>query len=497
MLNNYNNIVTFPRWVSEKAVICYIALLVLTSLVFSQYMLNWYWIVIGLVEITMFWIVGRSISRRWAKIQNENIFLQRIFWGSFSIRMVYMLIMYFVFMHNYGHPFGFDYADSELYTSMAAHFADCYREGNFNVPELLNQYATGLDISDTGYMVYLSFVYYLTGNSVVIARIIKCIWSALTAIILYRLAQRNFGDEVARLAAIFFMLYSNSWYYCGVQLKETEMVFLSVTLVDLADSMFKQRKISVLNGFLLAVITMILFTFRTPLGLVAILSILFTIVLSSNKIINWGKRIIIGTLSVALIAVTFGNRLEEETKKLYDRVAGGEQQKNIEWRATGRENSNSLAKYAGAAVFAPLIFTLPFPTMVQTPNQEIQHIHQAGNFTKNIMSGLTIFAIFSLLLSGRWRKHLMPIAFTLGYLVVLTMSSFAQAERFHQPVQGLELMFAAYGIWAIEKGSLIFRRHIQNVNSSRYKIWFSIWVVFIFVAGFVWQWFKLMGRGMV
>lgn len=29
-----------------------------------------------------------------------------------------------------------------------------------------------------------------------------------------------------------------------------------------------------------------------------------------------------------------------------------------------REGGNELAKYAGAAVFAPLIFTIPFPTEI-------------------------------------------------------------------------------------------------------------------------------------
>jgi len=495
-MNYYNNILTFPRWVSEKSVICYIALLVLTSLVFSQYMLNWYWILIGIVEITMFWIVGRTISRRWAKIQKENEFVQRIFWGSFLIRMVYMLIMYFVFMQNYEHAFGFDYADTEFYDTLARGMASSFRSGDFHVMQNVDRLAPGTDLSDLGYAIYLSFIYYLTGDSIVIARIIKCIWSALTVVIIYRLAQRNFGEEVARMAAIFLMLYSNAWYYCGVHLKETEMVFLSMILVDQTDEMFKSKNFTAWKVLPVVLIAAALFTFRTALGLVAILAILFTAAMSSTRVVSWGKKIIVGGLAVLLIGVTMGNSIMEETQALYGRVVGGEQQQNIEWRATGRKNSNSLAKYASATVFAPLIFTIPFPTLVETPNQEIQRIHQAGNFTKNIMSGLVIFAMFSLLLSGSWRKHLMPVAFTVGYLIVLTMSTFAQAERFHQPVQGLELMFAAYGIWLIEREPHVFGRHLPNAKPNRYKRWFAIWVVFMFVAGIAWQWFKLKGRGM-
>ena len=59
----------------------------------------------------------------------------------------------------------------------------------------------------------------------------------------------------------------------------------------------------------------------------------------------------------------------------------------------GRGLGNSLAKYTGAAVFAPLIFTIPFPTMVDVGSQEDMRLIHGGNFVKNVTSGFVILAI--------------------------------------------------------------------------------------------------------
>ena len=103
---------------------------------------------------------------------------------------------------------------------------------------------------------------------------------------------------------------------------------------------------------------------------------------------------------------------------------------------------------------------------------------------KNIMSCFTIFALVMLLMSGKWREHLLPLSFMLGYLVVLAVSVFAQSERFHQPVMPFEFMFAAYGLSIA-------------VTKPKYKRWFAYWCVLMFVAAIAWNWFKMAGRGLV
>ena len=169
------------------------------------------------------------------------------------------------------------------------------------------------------------------------------------------------------------------------------------------------------------------------------------------------------------------------------RTRGSGQRTNMEWRAerdVGQGMTQKFAKYAGAAVFAPMIFTIPFPTMNEVPKQENQKMIHGGNFVKNILSFFTIAALFILLFSGDWRKYVLPLAILCGYLVVLVFSSFAHSERFHLPILPFSLMFAAYGISKMNEVWWI-------------KKYYPYWCALMFVAAIAWNWFKLAGRGMI
>ena len=343
------------------------------------------------------------------------------------------------------------------------------------------------DIADMGYGVYLGFIYWLTDNSIIAARLMKCVWSSITVVLIYRLAKRNFGEQTARIAAIFCALWPNFWYYCSAHLKETEMVFLAVLFVEQSDQMLRSKQFTAWKVIPILLIAAAIFTVRTPLGLVAILALIFSVVMSSTRVVSWGKRIVVGFMAIALIGIVAGNRIEERAMGLIEQVQGGYQEGNMKWRSERKDAGGiqqRFAKYAGSAVFAPMIFTIPFPTMVRPyEGQEAQQLNHGGNFIKNILSGFTIFALIMLLISGKWREHLLPLSFMLGYLVVLVFSAFAHSERFHQPIMPFELMFAAYGYSIV-------------LSQKRYKRWYMYWCAIMFVAAVAWNWFKLAGRGL-
>ena len=150
--------------------------------------------------------------------------------------------------------------------------------------------------------------------------------------------------------------------------------------------------------------------------------------------------------------------------------------------------SQSLAKYAGATVFAPMIFTIPFPTMVETENQEFSRMLHGGMFVKNIMSYFCIMALMSLLFPlipgyDKWRDHVLIGVFLIAYLVILVFSAFAHSDRFHMPALAIEMLFVAYGV------SLFRIPQLQK--------WYKYWAVLMFFAVIAWNWFKLAGRGIV
>lgn len=476
--------IAIPKWFTQYGVVVYILALVVVSLMYSAYSLPWYYMLSGIVAIVVFFFYGSHLVEQTSPIRmrRERNFEKRITLIAFVLRVLFMLLLYQIFQENYGDAFGFENADANYYHAQGQMFADAIKNGRF-VDEW-RQAKLGADISDLGYASYVGLIYTLTDYSIIAVRLLKCVWSTLTVLLIYRLAKRNFGDQTARVTAIFCALWPNFWYYCTCHLKEVEMVFLGVLFVEQADQMLRSRQFTAWKVIPILLIGASLFTVRTPLALVAFLSLGFTVVMSSTKVVSWGKRIIVGGLALGLIVVTMGNQIQEQTRGLVQNVQSGEQENSMEWRAK-REHGNSFAKYAGKSVFAPLIFTIPFPTMVRPyDGQEVQQLLNGGNFVKNILSGFTIFALFMLLVSGKWREHLLPLSFLLGYLVVLTMSAFAQAERFHQPAMPFEMMFAAYGLSIA-------------VTKPKYKRWFTYWCGLMLVAAIVWSWFKLAGRGLV
>lgn len=475
----------FPSWLSRYSTVTYLFALLVVGFVYSNYAMPWYYWVSGTVSVVVFFFYGSYLANDKLsidRIHRQRNFEKKIFWIAFILRLVWAILIFIIFTNEYGDAFGFENGDSTFYDYQAKVFAQAISNGNF-----LSEWKRTseiIDISDLGYASYICFIYWLTDNSIIVVRLIKCILSAFTVILLYRLAKRNYGEQIARIAAVFVALWPNFWYYCGTHLKETEMVFLSVLFVEQADQMLRARQFTAWKVVPILLIAATMFTFRTPLGIVALLSLVFAVVMSSSKVVHWGKRIIIGLLAIALIVVVAGNRIEEQSRNLFEQVQSNEQHTNMEWRGE-REHGNTLAKYAGATVFAPMIFTLPFPSMVKPfEGQDVQQLLNGGNLIKNVVSFLTILALLMTLLSGKWRDYLLPLSFLLGYLIVLTMSSFAQSERFHQPVMPLEFLFASYGLSIV-------------MATPKYKRWFMYWCILMFIAAIAWNWYKLAGRGLV
>lgn len=474
-----------PRSITNTAMLTYMLALLVCNGVYMQYALTWYWWLFGAVEVCGFFYFSNYCTKTWARLSPKT-FAKRLFGTALVIRVVYVLFSYWFYITMTGSPFEFDPGDVGFYNEMGRYGASLLREGNWNLLPAFVKYS-GAAYSDMGYPLYLSFVYWLTGDSILMARLIKAIWSAWTALLIYKLAARNFGESMARMAGVMCMLMPNLIFYCGIHLKEVEMVFLAVLFAERADYILRKGKLTFGPTAGLMLIAGVLFMFRTALAAVLILAFLCALLLSSDRVVGWGRRILLICIASVFVGAMmlnntgFGNDVREIWK-----TGASEQKGNMAWRSQRKDatgTTQKFAKYAGATVFAPMIFTIPFPTMTETPGQENQKMIHGGNFVKNITSFFTILSMFILLFSGDWRKHVLPIAILCGYLVVLVFSNFAQSERFHLPTVPFAMMFAAYGI--------------SYMRNPKYKRWFQIWCVVMFVAAIAWNWFKLAGRGMI
>lgn len=491
MIQNQNILV--PKWISNKAIIIYMVALAIVTIMYFDHSMPWYFMLSGVVSVLVFFYYGNQLTRKWSadRVRSERRFEKKIFWISFALRVAWMLLIYTVFQSYWGDAFGFENADATYYHDAGLFMADGWR--SMHLISQWNSAQEWSDISDLGYATYVGLIYAITDNSIIAVRLLKCIWSALTVLLMYRLAKRNFGEDVGRMTAIFCMLWPNFWYYCGAHLKETEMVFLGVLFVEQTDQLLRSRQFTSWKVAPVLLISGALFTIRTPLALVTVLCLLFSVTMSSTRVVGWGKRIVIGLLAAGLIGITMGNTIQEQAEDMWSQVQSGQQEGNMQWRSE-RENGNKFAKYAGKSVFAPMIFTIPFPSLVRPfDGQNVQQLLNGGNYIKNILSFFTLIVLFMLLLSGRWRNHLVPLSYMLGYLVVLAMSTFAQSERFHQPAMPMELMFAAYGIQQVMMGVPV----VPGVGlRATYRRWFTIWMGVMLVACIAWNWFKMAGRGL-
>ena len=464
----------FPKYFTNKAILLYfIALLAVTFVFFSRSM-NVLWMVFGIVEVAGFFYFSNLLTLRWSKLSDKT-FQKRLIYTSAIIRIVWVVFSYFFYMIMTGQPFEFEAADAHFYHNSAIGFSGLFKTGNFGPYfEFVNK-----GFSESGYVTYLSIIYLFTGNSILIARLLKVLWSTWTVLLVYKLATRSFGQETGRIAGILTMLMPNLILYCGLHLKEAEMVFLTVAFLERADYLLRSKNFSLKNILVPFLIVLIMFSFRTVLGVTALFSLLTALLFSTKKILGLGQRFIIGFWVAIAVVYFLGGRIATEVEQVVaDRTAS--QRASMEWRAK-REGGNELADRAGAAIFAPAIFIIPIPTMVAVPGQENQQLIHGGNFVKDIMAFFLVVFIIVVVKRNTWRDFSLIESFFIGYLIILAFSAFAQSERFHQPVLPLYMIFAAYGI-------------TQVTNST--KKYFTWYLVLLFAIIIAWNWFKLAGRGM-
>lgn len=463
----------FPRFFSVRAMICYVVTLALVSSFFMNYVIPIQFMVFGLVSVIAFFHFSNKLTMSWQK-QKPARFVRRLFVTALIIRVVYVVFIYFYYIEMTGLPHMYHPGDELFYEDVSdiawyrgfAVFFQTYQDSHF-------------PLSDSGYFWWLAIEKMILGPHQLPYRIVKCVIDAFSCVLIYNLAKRNFGETTGRMAGIFCMLIPNTWYYCGLTLKETEMAFMTILFVERADLALRSKKITLGNLILPGIIVLVMFTFRTALAAVLVAALVGSIILSSGKQLELWKKILYTAAFAIWMFLTVGVEIVQETQQLWE---GRTENQSLGYEGRSYvKNANSFVKYASASVFAPLIFTIPFSTMVNIQNQENQMMLNGANFTKNIMSGLTILALFLLIIRGDWRKHALPIAVISGYLLVLVFSNFAHSERFHYPVLALELMLAAYGVSQL---------------TNKHKRWYVIWLVGICIANIVWSWIKLAGRGL-
>lgn len=465
----------FPKYFSNKAIITYLIAFITVSIIWYEQSMPLLWMVWGVVEVFLFFLLSNSLSKKWSNISPRQ-FKSKVFWISFFITLCYVTITYFLYIYLRGEPFEYDPSDGTGYHNESLWFVESLQNGTLG--SYWNYFDTK-EFSDTGYQIYLNYLYTIIGGDIFITRLIKCIFRAWLVVLVYKLASRTFGEAVGRMAAIFCMLMPHFSFYAASHRKEMEMIFIVVWCIERIDFLLRQKKIEFKNLLLSIILIGICFTLRTALGISVVLAFGIALLFTSDRIINKNKKwtLIIG--SALFVLSISGGVIVNQVKELYEAKIAGTQGKDMEWRS---KQGNEFAKYAGAAVFAPMIVAIPFPTMINVSEQFNQQRLNGGYYIKNILAFFVMFTLYWIIKNKQWRNYVLIYAYTFSYLLIIAFSNFAHSERFHLPALPFLLILTAYGV---------------TLCSNKQKKYYSWYCYGMCAVAIAWNMFKLAGRGLL
>lgn len=464
----------FPKQISYRAIITYLLALVAISFMYNRYVMLWGYIVLGITCVTGFFL----LTNRWTqplRTVGKKEFLKNLFLIALSIRLIWVVASYFYYIDWTGIPFEFDAADSIGYHEEATWLAGS--EWFVTWQWYFGERFHGL--SDIGYPLYLTFLYKIFGPSIIITRLFKAIISAYTCILIYKLSSRTLGENAGRMAAIMCVLMPNLIIYCGYHLKETEMLFLEVAFLERADYLYRTRKWNFINILCPSILAASLFLFRTVLGAAAIFSFATATLLSNTPTMKTGsKRIAIIGWGILCVLVFGGGTIMTEVEALWEGKDSNLSSKRFEQTVRG----NQWAQYATGAVMAPMVFVLPFSTMVNVDQQYAQQAKHSGNFIRNFMGFFAILAIYESIRRKQWKDFSLIGAFVIAYLGVISLTGFSNSERFLLPGLPCLIVMWAYGV--------------STLRTNTYKL-LTPWCAVVIAMELAWAFFKLGSRGLL
>ena len=462
-----------PKQIADKGIYLYLGSLAAVTLIYFKHAMSIEFMLIGVMWVAGFFTLANRFTKEWQAIP-EKKFITQLFIYALVLRVAWVFFSYYFYKAKTGMPFEFLARDAMMY-----YYVSVDRRG-MSFIDLWNIYFVNTpSVSDSGYLFYLTLLAKITGESIILPRLIHSVLSAFSVVQVYTLAKRNIGDEGARIAGIFACLFPNLIYHCGLHMKETVMVFIITLFLERTDYVLRSKKHMLPNIALITGLIISMFTFRTVLGGAAIFAVASALLFSNSKVVGKARRwmmigyaaLAISTLAGGIIMAevedTWGNRTENlEHKRMVQTMRG-----------------NQWAQYATASVMAPMIFVLPFPTMVHIFEQENQLMFSGGNYVRNFLGCFVLIGLFSaIFITKRWREFALIGSFAVAYLGIIATSGFNNSERFLLPGLPCLLIIAAYGITQL------------NAKNMRFvRIWY--YVVPAMAVG--WAFFKLGTRGII
>jgi hypothetical protein len=429
----------------------------------------------GITIIVSFYIFLSYFLKTWLE-KPQKIFLKDLFIWSFGIRVVGVLYLYYLTMLQSpeSFPFEINSVDAIFYHNNAKLLANTFGTGDFF--RLLGNLSDNK--SDWGFQIYLSIVYYVLGEATIFPRLLNSFFGAWTVIYVYKIAKHTHSEKHGKVASILTMLMPSFWWFGGMHLKETVMIWLIMFYINSLIILVKSGKIQFGRMFfaILALISLFYFRVFLPPFLLAI-SIIYLLLMFFSSRSNI-RNIVVVTLFLIMVIVS-ANLGINETIDFGSGDSGKFLSENIEFSAKNRSIDINLTKtlpfmFIGAVV-------TPFPSLLMLEERQLPII---AHFQNEIIRNFLYFFVFLgvlLSLGDKFKERSIVFFSGFGYILVLALTGTAFQDRYQLPALPFLIIVMSSGI--------------IEIRTHQIK-WFNIYSILISVAIVWWNLFKINLRGL-
>jgi 4-amino-4-deoxy-L-arabinose transferase-like glycosyltransferase len=463
------------RYIALFGIGVYLLALIVFRIVFQEHALQLKWTLWGIGEVLFFFVLTTVFYPRW-KENNTKTFKWKVFLVAFVIRAVYAFLMCYYYYWETGIGFEYDAADSLWYHPTAVYLSKCVRKGFVSyVFRYLHYYTMGY--SDDGYLLWLTILYTIFGQSWLVPRIFKGLMSAYLCVLMYKLGTRTFGERTGRLAAVMCVFMPILIQICGIHTKEMELIFLSVFALERMDYLIRSKRYTFWNILSPLLLTALTFGFRTIVGMCLIFAFLVFAVASPKELVGKkGKIIMVASVVVVFLLFLF-SPIGREMRIIYRMKFTDLNYQSEKYEEMGMHYSG-LAK---SWYMAPGAFVLPLAPMVEESPDHNKMIH-GSTYIKNFLAFFAMLAIVIAFRQKKWRDFSLIGAYELSYLTIIMFSFAANSERFHEAAIPMIVLMSAYAM-----------THLRHKDLKLFYVYCGL----LFIALFAWNWLKLSARGLI
>jgi 4-amino-4-deoxy-L-arabinose transferase-like glycosyltransferase len=447
---------------------------VLISVLFFDFAMPIGILLAGLMVVFLFFFGVNYFSSQWIQRSFDQLEL-RIFLIALLVRIVFLGYLYLLtFWFDPGSfPFEINAADSWVYHNVTLELADAPMSQWIEIIE-----ARMKSRSDFGYPIYQGLLYSFFGPNTIVVRLFNAVLGSATIVIIGRIVNISWGDAHARMTSIIGMLFPTLIWYCGIQLKETLMIFLVVLSFYLIWRLRYQSKWNLWFIVLAFVICFSLFFFRTFLAALVFVSMMLLF-------IPFRKNVLSSTLIVSLMLAVYLFYSLAISSDVFSDV-NSQIEDSSDFFSRNLENEKSLlgdVKFDQVAL-APLIVAgaaiTPFPSYLNT---EARQLSIFSRFQNDLVRNMMYFFMYVGLyytFKKRFKEYIGIIFFLVAYLGVITSAANSFQARFHMPIIPFVVIFIGVGV--------------VEFKSRSNRAWL-VYLLFIFIAQLSWTYFKLNIRG--